>query len=159
DLLRARLQQERPDQVRLLHRRASEWFERSELLPEAIQHALAGEDVGRAADLLERAADPLLVGGQVATLHGWLAQLPSPVLRAHPRLLLAQLETLHLVDTPRPEALEAILREIEAALGASDAAPPDPAESTAVETDRLAGKIDAIHALHASERGDIWQAA
>ncbi len=55
DVLQARLVDEQPDQVPNLHRRASEWYERNGEPSAAIGHALAGEDFGRAADLIERA--------------------------------------------------------------------------------------------------------
>ena len=42
DVLRARLLSEQPDQVALLHQRASEWYERHDLTEEAVRHALAG---------------------------------------------------------------------------------------------------------------------
>ena len=56
DLLRSRLQQARPDLVRALHRRASAWYEQSDLLAEAIAHALPAQDLERAANLAEQAA-------------------------------------------------------------------------------------------------------
>src|SRR6185312_15848711 len=63
DALRARLAREAgADAAATLHRRASAWFEREGLLPEAIDHALAA----------------------------WLAALPEPVVRARPLLCLAQ---------------------------------------------------------------------
>ena len=46
DLLRARLLQTQPDEVLALHRRAAAWFKNSmDKFEEAVQHALAGEDL------------------------------------------------------------------------------------------------------------------
>jgi ATP/maltotriose-dependent transcriptional regulator MalT len=45
--------------------RASAWHERNSFLPEAIQHALAGQDWERAADLIEQCAWPITFRGQI----------------------------------------------------------------------------------------------
>lgn len=49
DVLQAHLLAERPEQVSELHRRAAEWHETAGDRMEAIHHALAGRDFGRAA--------------------------------------------------------------------------------------------------------------
>ena len=49
DVLRARLLDEQPGQISELHWRASDWFEANGDRPEAIGHAMAGEDFERAA--------------------------------------------------------------------------------------------------------------
>jgi LuxR family maltose regulon positive regulatory protein len=150
DLLRARLQQEQPDQVQVLHRRASVWFERAGLVGEAIQHALRAGEFPRAADLLEPVADPLLMGGEMATLNGWLAQLSAPVLRVHPRLLIARAGALHLLESRPLEAIEPALRVAAAALGETDPPRSDATDTAAAaELDRLAGRLVAIHAWEA----------
>jgi LuxR family maltose regulon positive regulatory protein len=64
DLLRQRLQREKPGQVPELHRRASEWYERDGQVAEAVGHALASGDFGRAAHLVEKAAWPMLTRGR-----------------------------------------------------------------------------------------------
>ena len=53
DVLQARLLDERPGQVPDLHRRASAWYQQNGEPSQAISHALAAEDFGRAADLVE----------------------------------------------------------------------------------------------------------
>ncbi len=54
DLLRARLHQAQPDLVPLLHIRASAWLEQKGFISEAIHHLFAAQEIGRAADLIER---------------------------------------------------------------------------------------------------------
>lgn len=49
DVLLAHLLDEQPDQVPILHRRASEWYERNSLPADAVRHALAAEDFVRSA--------------------------------------------------------------------------------------------------------------
>jgi LuxR family maltose regulon positive regulatory protein len=154
DLLRARLQQEHPELVRGLHGRASGWFERSGFVAEAVQHALAAGEFARAAALLEPVADPLWMGGQMATLRGWLADLPGEVLRAHPRLLIGQAAALFFLASHQIGAIEAMLREAEAALGPGEPAGRAPAGSAAGELDHLAGRVVAIRASQASWQGD-----
>src|SRR5215211_7876877 len=56
DVLRMHLMAEQPDQVPVLHRRASEWYEQNGAPAEAIHHALAAKDFERAAGLIELAA-------------------------------------------------------------------------------------------------------
>src|SRR5262249_26119569 len=150
DLLRARLHQELPDQVAVLHRRASAWLETAGLAGEAIQHALAANDVTRAADLLEPVSDRLLMGGQAATLRGWLARLRARVLRAPPRLLSAQAGALHPLESRPLEAIEPTLRAATAALGETDPPRSDATDAAAAaELDRLAGRLVAIRAWEA----------
>ena len=86
DVLRARLLDEQPDNVRDLHGRASAWYEKSGEPSEAIRHALGADDFPRAADLLEPAAPALLRSRQEAMLLGWLKALPEEVLRCRPVL-------------------------------------------------------------------------
>ncbi len=81
DVLRARMLSEEPDQMPVLHRRASDWFEHHELVEDAVRHALAGGDFDRAAQLMELALPDLRRNRQDATLLGWLDALPDEVVR------------------------------------------------------------------------------
>ncbi len=85
DLLRVHLHRTRPDLVPGLHVQASQWFEQKGLVPEAIQHLFAANELGRAADLIEpygpvrwAASDPSIV--QMAD------SLPNDILIARPKL-------------------------------------------------------------------------
>jgi len=86
DVLRARLLDEHPARVPELHRRASDWYERSGERAEAIRHAIAGEDLERAADLVELEMPIVLRARQEKTLRGWLEALPDELIRARPVL-------------------------------------------------------------------------
>jgi len=70
----------------VLHRRASEWFEQNGLMAEAIDHALAAEDLERAADLIEQNAEAILMRGEVATFLRWVSALPDELVHARPSL-------------------------------------------------------------------------
>ncbi len=86
EVLSAHLLAEQPDQVATLHRRASAWYEQHGSTADAIRHALAAEDFGRAADLIERAVPAMARNRQEATVLGWLKALPDELVRARPVL-------------------------------------------------------------------------
>jgi len=88
-LLRRRLEQSRPAEVAALHHRASAWYEQNGSLAEAVAHALAAEDVERAAALIEGNVIALLGHRELAALLGWLSALPDHVVRARPWLSIA----------------------------------------------------------------------
>lgn len=87
ELLRQRLQQAAqmiPEST--LHRSASRWFAKEGFFPEAIQHALAGEDWDRAAGLVAEQSVVLLRRGELMTLLGWFKSLPEEVICTRPQL-------------------------------------------------------------------------
>jgi len=84
----ARLERESPLAVAELHRRASAWYEHNQLLPQAVEHALAAGEVARAATLIESSAIAIVERGEYATLHRWLEQIPEDTLAARPALCL-----------------------------------------------------------------------
>jgi LuxR family transcriptional regulator, maltose regulon positive regulatory protein len=86
DVLLAQLRAEQPDQVATLHQRASAWYAQHGQLDDAIRHALAAQDFGRAADLIELAVPAVRRNRQEATLLGWLKALPAAVISARPVL-------------------------------------------------------------------------
>jgi LuxR family maltose regulon positive regulatory protein len=86
DVLRARLLDEQPDHVPGLHRRASAWHEQNGEQSVAITHALAAEDFGRAADLIERAIPGLRRDRQETTARRWMELLPDQLVRSRPVL-------------------------------------------------------------------------
>ena len=91
DLLRARLQQERPGQVVQLHRNAAAWCEEHGLPDDAVRHAVDAGEMVWAARLIEQHFDAVYsLRGEGATLQRWLAALPAELVQARPRLLVAQ---------------------------------------------------------------------
>jgi LuxR family maltose regulon positive regulatory protein len=77
---------EQPDRVPELHLRASIWYEQHGERSEAIDHALAGEDFERAADLIELAMPELRRDRREATLRSWLTVIPDELVRVRPVL-------------------------------------------------------------------------
>jgi LuxR family maltose regulon positive regulatory protein len=90
DLLREQLKiSKSPAEIATLHSRASQWFESQDLIDEAIHHALAMEDVERAAQLVERNARVAMNKDKWYVVVKWLNQLPAAVVEERPELLLA----------------------------------------------------------------------
>ncbi|CAG0946097.1 partial HTH-type transcriptional regulator MalT, partial [Anaerolineae bacterium] len=87
EVLLAHLQEAQPERVSMLHLRASEWYERNGLRPDAIRHALAAGDFERSAGLIELAG-PWTEDGSIqqAIWLGWIKRLPEELIRARPVL-------------------------------------------------------------------------
>ncbi|MFI7065808.1 LuxR C-terminal-related transcriptional regulator [Kribbella sp. NPDC050124] len=85
DVLRSHLRDERTDEADL-HRRASTWYDEAGEPVPAVQHALAAHDIGRAADLVERAVPELRRNRQEHTLRRWIDELPDDVVDRRPVL-------------------------------------------------------------------------
>ena len=111
DVLRAHLMSERPDQVAMLHSRASLWYEQNDQPTEAIHHALAGKDFQRAATLIERALPALRRDRQEATLLNWLQSLPDELFSSRPVLSVHYAGTL--LQSGRLDGVETRLGEVE----------------------------------------------
>jgi LuxR family maltose regulon positive regulatory protein len=90
DLLRARLEVERPDRVPGLHRAAAAWCDAHDLADEAIAHALAAGQLDDAARLVERHFDTAYMTGERATIQRWLDAIPAGLTPVRPRLRLAR---------------------------------------------------------------------
>jgi len=78
-----------PQERLALHRRAAEWYERNEMMAEAVPHSLAARDWERTARLIEQIVPQALMRGETSTLARWLQALPEAVTRSRPRLCLA----------------------------------------------------------------------
>ena len=89
DVVRARLLDEQQDQVAELHRRASDWYAGNGDAHEAIDHALAGDDAERAAELLELAAPAMQRARHESQLRAWLEALPADIYLDRPVLAMA----------------------------------------------------------------------
>ncbi len=86
DVLQSRLLAERPQDVAVLHRRASDWYLEAGDVEGAVPHAFAAGEVDRAADLIELAAPLLRRRRAEGTLRSWLSQVPTDVLGQRPVL-------------------------------------------------------------------------
>ena len=115
DLLRQRLRTAGvPGGTPVLHTRAAEWYQANGFSPDAVHHALAGEDWERAAALILTLDATFLKRGEVVTLLDWFRALPEEVVRANPRLCNAYSWPLILTD--QIEAAESMLKCAESGL-------------------------------------------
>ncbi len=117
DVLRMHLMTEQPDQVSVLHRRASQWFEQNGSVADAIHHALAAEDFARTANLIERAVPEMLRRRQETAVLGWLKALPDELFQSRPVLGVYYAGVL--LQNGKIEGVEDRLRDAEWWLGAT----------------------------------------
>jgi LuxR family maltose regulon positive regulatory protein len=151
DVLRARMLSEQPEQVPLLHQRASQWYESHELIEESVRHALAARDFDRATRLIELAVSEIRRHRQESMMYGWLKALPDDAVRRSPVLnVFYGSMLLHSGDL---SAVEPRLDEAERAL----AAVPEGSALPWADTDdlrRLPSTIAMYRAALAQARGD-----
>jgi LuxR family maltose regulon positive regulatory protein len=143
DLLHSRLKRILPDEVPVLHRRASEWYKQNNLISEAIRHALATQDVDRVAHLIADNVLAMIYHGELATVISWLEALPQEMVRVRPWLGIATAWTY--VYAGQIDGVENRLRDAErtlAALGETE------------ETRHATGHVAAIRAAVADFRGE-----
>ncbi|WP_343225175.1 LuxR C-terminal-related transcriptional regulator [Paenibacillus sp. LC231] len=101
-----------------LHRRASEWHEHQSLLLEAFQHAIAAQDVDRAARLIEGEGIPLIFRGAIGPVLHWLDSLPKEEMDARPALHVMHASAMLMVGQmtgiePKLQAAETYLQTAE----------------------------------------------
>ena len=152
DVLRSRLQAERPELAPVLHGRASAWFESEGLDDEAVQHALLAGDFDRAAHLMELLVPSIRKHRREAVLLRWLTELPDPTVRRNP-VLSVFYGYLSMVSGDLDEVGQRF-DDAERALAAG----PDPASVPWADTDELR-TLPATIAVHraalAQARGDV----
>jgi tetratricopeptide (TPR) repeat protein len=153
DLLRARLRQTQPERVGGLHQAAAAWCERNGLVDDAIRHALAAGDQVWAARLIERHFDALLRRAEGATVDRWVAALPAELVRARPRLLVAQ--AVWALLGGRVEEAEPLVDQAETALESSGDEPYEPSTPYEPSVGRAASRIANLPASIALVRAEL----
>jgi LuxR family maltose regulon positive regulatory protein len=163
ELLRQRLREEAAmdaSAIATLHLRASGWYEAQGLMLEALHHAAAAADPARVAALAERAWAHMDSSFQAAAWCRWVGQLPEELLRVRP--VLCTQYAWALMDTGKPEASEARLRQAERWLSTADSAESasqdEMAAMVVVATELLPGlpaRIAVARAYLAQSRGDF----
>jgi LuxR family maltose regulon positive regulatory protein len=150
EVLRTHLLDEQPDQIPLLHQRASAWYEQNNLPAEAIRHALAAGDFEGAAGLIEKMYPAMDASFQSAVWLGWVRKLPDEVVRA--RLVLSVDYAWALMDSGEFEAGKSWLQEAEQRL-------EGPAEGMVVADEAQLRTLPVMIALarstYAQVQGDI----
>ena len=154
DVLAAHARQEQPDQVPLLHQRASTWYAENGFSADAIRHAYAADDLSRAAALIERAWPTMDGTFQTSIWMEWAKGLPDDVVRARPVLCAAY--GWAFLNRGDMEAAEPHLRAAEQWL-AMDTAPADGAMVVVDEEQysKLASSVARARAYQAQALGDL----
>jgi LuxR family maltose regulon positive regulatory protein len=92
DLLQSHLKQMYSlPQINELHLRASSWFVHNKFYNEAINHALAAKNYGRAAVLVNKHGQQMFFAERYNTLRNWLEAIPGEYFQTYPRLEIYQL--------------------------------------------------------------------
>lgn len=144
EVLYARLQKSHPERVRELHLRASEWYEQSSLIPEAVRHALAAKAWEQAGQLIERNALSFGFKGQIHLVLSWLTALPEYVIRSHPLLCIFHAGAL--MHSNHLEAAEARLQDAERTVQS---------ESSAEQARHILGRVAMQRSNLVRIQGDI----
>jgi ATP/maltotriose-dependent transcriptional regulator MalT len=77
ELLREQLGLTMPERVAGLHRAASAWFAEAGYLDDAIEHAIAAQELGAAANLVVSGWGSRVASGRLTTVLGWLGAFPD----------------------------------------------------------------------------------
>ena len=117
-LLRLELRRTEPGEVTALYSAASQWYAAHGFMLEAIRHAEAAQDWGRASRLLADAWPGLYLGGHAATVHELVAGFPSEA-----RASDAELAALAAADELAQGSLEAAEQYLRLAARRSAAVP------------------------------------
>jgi len=147
DVLNRHLEHLFPNQLPELHRRASQWYEQNEIIPEAIQHALMAGDQQRAARLVEQNGCTLIMQGEVVTLLKWIQAVES-YLRTHPWMAIQKAWALSL--TGSLDQVEPTLQPAERVISSLE---------PTVEVRIMLGTIATARAHSANMRGEVHLAA
>lgn len=153
DMLRAYSRESPAAQAPALHRRASAWFERHDLLAEAIRHALAAEDFAHAANLIERVWLAMDLSYQSAAWLSWARALPDELIRNRPVLSVGYAWAL--LNLGELEASETRLRDAERWLRPAEVASDALVVVDEAEFRALPASISAARAYRALALGDI----
>lgn len=150
DVLRAHLAQEQPEQIPVLQKRASEWYEQNGLLSEAIRHSLTARDYEKAAGLVEQVWSEMDRNRQSAQWLEWAKALPDEMIHFRPVLSVGYAWAL--LDRGELEAGEARLRDAEKCLE------KDASETVVVDGEEfrfLLATIATARAYHALAVGNV----
>lgn len=156
DVLLTQLDAKARQALPVRHRKASDWYETHGERAEAIRHALAGEDLERAAGLMELAFPELQRNRGEAIIRGWSRLLPAELVRSRPVLGIGFVGAL--VSSGEFADIEERLRDIERSL-TTLANLGDSRHAIVVgdeaQVPRLPGAIELYRAALAQVRGDI----
>jgi LuxR family maltose regulon positive regulatory protein len=150
DFLKQRLREKDPSVIPSLHRRASWWLEQSNLINEAINHSMGGEEYQRAAQLIESIGPDMMMQNEFDQLGKWLDTMPLELVVSWPWLCVIRAWMNH--RWTRLDESEKYVQYAEKAL--EDDTIPEPVGGVNV----IRGQAAAIRALIAFNKTRIPQA-
>lgn len=158
DVLQKKAEYILPGQKRILHGRASIWYESQGMFKQAIHHALLAEDQRRAIRLLQNHAEDLLLSGRYDAFLQFLGQLDPDYGRQAPLLMVYRAAAMLFCEYSQQSILTAleqaeaqaprgkITGEINAIRAVIQSYTTDPEEGIALAKKALS-KIDPAHAF------------
>ena len=158
DLLRQRLSRIQPEQIPVLHKRASMWLSEHGFMDEAVDHALKSKDFQYAARLIEVQAESIWSQGEHIKLGRWLDELPEDVLYMKPTSSI--LKARYQCTSGQISEAECTLDSVERLIESSTIKAPDEGDQELpilreYEIDELRGRVEVSRALISSFQGDI----
>ena len=142
DLLKSILRQHRSgEQIRELHRRASQWYQNQGALSGAMIHTMAAQDFKRAAAIIDENIDSMFTHGNPPLLLSWIKDLPKEIVRD--RLWMDVYYATTLAFLGQLDEVEPLLEAVEQRIQ-----PGDPRQS------EVLGHIAAVRAYAANLRGN-----
>jgi LuxR family maltose regulon positive regulatory protein len=152
DLLRSRLQQTQPGRIVLSQQKASEWFEKTGFVNEAIEYALRAEDFDRAIRLIDGVAETMWMQGEIKKLGDWLNALPGDLLSAKPNLCV-----FHAIGQYTAGLGDSAELSLQAAERAFDPQAENASDPLANAQRKMLGRVAATRALIAFYKGNITE--
>ncbi len=154
-VLQAYLAAEEADQVAVLHRRASAWYEANGERDEAIEHAFRADDPERAADLVELAIPEMRRFRRERTLLRWGKTIPRDIVARRPVLAVGYVGAI--LSANEVTGVDELLSGAEAQLAAAadDATGAGFIVVDRAELQRLPGAIELFRAALAKMLGDL----
>ena len=146
--LNQRLKRQGMEAVRRLHQRAAEWYDAHGRVDEALEHALAAENIPFAFEIVRRHSMPAASEGRTRAVTGWLERLPEAQLAEDGKL--SVLYAWMLLSIGKTNSLEPHIRNASRILQSGETAILDPAERQL-----LLGQLAALQAMQASREGDL----
>ncbi|QHE71414.1 hypothetical protein GFS60_05021 [Rhodococcus sp. WAY2] len=109
EYLRRRLERDQPERVPALHRAAAQWFADHHYVSDAVNHALATDDLDTAVTVVETQGMRLVEHSRMVALLGLVEKLPPTVVESSPRIQIAVAWASILLQRA-PETLRALSR-------------------------------------------------
>lgn len=97
-----------PGQKRIIHGRASVWFEKNGMIKEAVQHAINAEDQRRAITLLQNHAESLLLSGKYDAFLRFINQLDPDYGKQAPILMIYRVVAMLFSEFSQQSILDAL---------------------------------------------------